>query len=103
MKKALITGITGQDGCYLAELLLNEGYEVHGLVRRIAIEDPEHRLWRIRHLLDRLTLHAASLESYGSIYKIVTRLSFEGLVKLMVESDIRELSSTPFTAAAAAP
>jgi GDPmannose 4,6-dehydratase len=47
MKKALITGITGQDGSYLAELLLQKGYEVHGIVRRVAIEDPEHRLWRI--------------------------------------------------------
>ena len=43
-KKALITGITGQDGAYLAELLLAKGYEVHGIVRRVAIEDPEHRL-----------------------------------------------------------
>ena len=40
MKKALITGITGQDGSYLAELLLEKGYEVHGIVRRVAIEDP---------------------------------------------------------------
>jgi len=69
MKRALITGITGQDGSYLAELLLNKGYEVHGLVRRVAIEDPVHRLWRILHLKERITLHAASLESLPSIYK----------------------------------
>ncbi len=62
-KKALITGITGQDGSYLAELLLGEGYEVHGIVRRVALEDPEHRLWRIRHLTNKLILHPASLES----------------------------------------
>ena len=43
MKKALITGITGQDGSYLAEFLLDRGYEVHGIVRRIALEDPERR------------------------------------------------------------
>ena len=43
---ALITGITGQDGSYLAELLLSKGYEVHGMVRRVAAEDPPHRLWR---------------------------------------------------------
>ena len=54
-KKALITGITGQDGSYLAELLIEKGYEVHGIVRRVAIEDPEHRLWRIKHLEGRLT------------------------------------------------
>ncbi len=49
-KKALITGITGQDGSYLAELLLGLDYEVHGLVRRVALEAPEHRFGRIAHL-----------------------------------------------------
>jgi GDPmannose 4,6-dehydratase len=70
-KKALITGITGQDGSYLAEFLLEKGYEVHGVIRRVALEDPEHRLWRIRHILDRIILHSASLESYASIFKVV--------------------------------
>jgi GDPmannose 4,6-dehydratase len=54
--RALITGITGQDGSYLAEFLLEKGYTVHGLVRRVAIEDPEHRLWRIIHLRDKFHL-----------------------------------------------
>ena len=71
MKKALITGITGQDGSYLAELLLEKGYEVHGLVRRVAIEDPEHRLGRIRHLEKEVYLHPASLESYPSLFNVV--------------------------------
>jgi GDPmannose 4,6-dehydratase len=70
MKRALITGITGQDGSYLAELLLEKGYEVHGIVRRVAIEDPVHRLWRILPFKDRLHLHAASLESFPSIYRV---------------------------------
>jgi len=70
MKRALITGITGQDGSYLAELLLDKGYEVHGIVRRVAIEDPEHRLWRLLPFTDRLHLHAASLESLPSIYRV---------------------------------
>ena len=70
MRRALITGITGQDGSYLAELLLEKGYEVHGIVRRVAIEDPEHRLWRLLHFKDRLHLHAASLESLPSIYRV---------------------------------
>src|SRR5579872_1362154 len=70
-KRALITGITGQDGSYLTELLLAKGYEVHGVVRRVAIEDPEHRLSRIHHLLGRIHLHAASLESYASIHAVV--------------------------------
>lgn len=43
MKRVLITGITGQDGSYLTEFLLSKGYEVHGIVRRVAIEDPENR------------------------------------------------------------
>ncbi len=74
LKKALITGITGQDGSYLAEFLLEKGYEVHGIVRRVAFEDPQHRLWRIRHILDNLTLHPASLESYASVFNIVDKV-----------------------------
>ena len=73
MRKALITGITGQDGSYLAEFLIEKGYEVHGIVRRVAIEDPEHRLWRIRSILDRLILHTASLDSYASIFGIIRK------------------------------
>ncbi|HQJ15653.1 MAG TPA: GDP-mannose 4,6-dehydratase [Candidatus Omnitrophota bacterium] len=70
-KRALITGITGQDGSYLAELLLKKGYEVHGIVRRVALEDTEHHLWRIRHIMKRLILHSGSMESYASIFKII--------------------------------
>lgn len=71
MKKALITGIAGQDGSYLAELLLSKGYEVHGIVRRIAIEDSEHKLKNISHLLDRIHLHVASLDNVLSLIKVV--------------------------------
>lgn len=71
-KRALITGITGQDGSYLAEFLLERDYEVHGTVRRVAFEDPDRRLERIRHLLDRVTLHPASLESYASLHRAVS-------------------------------
>ena len=69
-ERALITGITGQDGSYLAELLLAKGYEVHGIVRRVALEDPTRRLGRIAHLLDSVHLHAASLESFPSVYQV---------------------------------
>ncbi len=65
--KVLITGISGQDGSYLAELLLAKGYEVHGMVRRTAVENQEHRLSRIQHLLPDVRLHGASLESYASL------------------------------------
>src|SRR5579859_1359524 len=70
-RRALMTGITGQDGSYLAEFLLSKGYEVHGIVRRVALEDPEHRLSRLQAVRGRITLHAASLESYASIYQVV--------------------------------
>ncbi len=86
MKKALITGITGQDGSYLAELLLAKGYEVHGIVRRVAIEDPEHRLWRIKHLLDKITLHSASLESFASIFNVVDKVQPDECYHLAAQS-----------------
>ena len=60
---ALVTGITGQDGSYLAELLLQEGYEVHGMVRRSSSD----RFERILHLADRITLHQADLLDQLSI------------------------------------
>src|SRR5947207_3743886 len=73
-RKALITGLTGQDGSYLAEFLLEKGYEVHGIVRRVALEDPEHRLWRIRGILDKVRLHPASLESFPSLFRVMTQV-----------------------------
>jgi GDPmannose 4,6-dehydratase len=85
-KKALITGITGQDGSYLADLLLEKGYEVHGTVRRVAIEDPEHRLWRIRHILDKLILHAASLESFASIFNVMDKVQPDEIYHLAAQS-----------------
>lgn len=86
MARALITGITGQDGSYLAELLLAKGYEVHGLVRRVALEDPEHRLSRIAHLIDRLHLHAASLDSYPSIFAVVSEVRPDEVYHLAAQS-----------------
>src|SRR3974390_2545853 len=86
MKRALITGITGQDGSYLAELLLSRGYEVHGIVRRVALEDPEHRLPRIAPILDRITLHAASMESYASIHLVVAKVKPDECYHLAAQS-----------------
>ena len=63
MPSALITGITGQDGSYLAELLLEKGYEVHGMVRRASTE----KFDRIEHLRDRITLHQADLLDQRSL------------------------------------
>lgn len=73
-KKALITGITGQDGSYLAEYLLYLGYEVHGIVRRVALEDPTHHLWRILPIQEKLHLHSGTLESFPALYKILREI-----------------------------
>jgi GDPmannose 4,6-dehydratase len=85
-RKALITGITGQDGSYLAELLLEKRYDVHGIVRRVAIEDPEHRLWRVKHLLTDITLHPASLESYASICRVIEKVRPDEIYHLGAQS-----------------
>ena len=66
-KRAIITGITGQDGSYLAELLLEKGYEVVGIVRRLST--PNH--WRIEHLLDRIELRPADLLDQLSLVRVV--------------------------------
>ena len=72
--KAIITGITGQDGSYLAELLLGKGYEVHGIVMRSELEDPDRSLRNIKGILGQVTLHPASIEAYPSMFKIVQRV-----------------------------
>src|SRR5262245_38979284 len=69
MKCALITGITGQDGSYLAELLLDKGYDVHGIVRRSSSENFE----RIAHITDQITLHQADLLDQLSIIDVVQK------------------------------
>jgi GDPmannose 4,6-dehydratase len=97
MKRALITGITGQDGSYLAEHLLELGYEVHGIVRRVALEQPEHRLGRIIHLRDRITLHPASLESYPSIFHVMTRHDFHECYHLAAQSFVAESFADGFS------
>src|ERR1043165_4116781 len=66
-KRVIITGITGQDGSYLAELLLEEGYDVYGMVRRSSAPN----LWRIEHLLDRVTLKPADLLDQLSIIRLI--------------------------------
>ena len=87
-KTVLITGITGQDGSYLAEFLLKKNYEVHGLVRRVASEDKTHRLWRLRNILNKINLHAASLESYASIVKLITKIKPTEIYHLGAQSYI---------------
>jgi len=85
-KRALITGITGQDGSYLAELLVSQGYQVHGAVRRVALEDPEHRLVRLGAVRDGVMLHAGSLESFASVYQLVAKVMPEECYHLAAQS-----------------
>ena len=81
-KRALITGITGQDGSYLAELLLEHGYEVFGMVRRSSAPN----LWRIEHLLDRLTLKPADLLDQLSIIRLIDEIRPNELYNLAAMS-----------------
>jgi GDPmannose 4,6-dehydratase len=97
-RRALITGISGQDGSYLAEFLLDKGYEVHGVVRRVALEDPHHRLRNLEAVRHRLQLHAASLYSYSSLAPLITRIKPDECYHLAAESFVNysfdeELSS----------
>jgi len=85
-KTALITGVTGQDGSYLAELLLSKGYEVHGIIRRVALEDEIHRLSRIKKILNDITLHAGSLESYARIFNIISKIKPDEIYHLGAQS-----------------
>ena len=96
-KRALITGITGQDGSYLAELLLDLGYEVHGIVRRVALEDPRNRLGRIQHIIDRLTLHAGSLESFPSLYQVLSQGRFDECYHFAAQSFVAESFADGFS------
>jgi GDPmannose 4,6-dehydratase len=89
-KRALITGITGQDGSYLAEYLLGLGYEVHGLVRRVALEQPAHRLSRLRGIRNQIQIHAASLESYASIFHVFSKHQFDECYHLAAQSFVGE-------------
>ncbi len=96
-KRALITGITGQDGSYLAEYLINLGYEVHGMVRRVALEDPERRFTRIAHLLDRITMHPGTLESYPSIFNIIRQCAFDECYHLAAQTFVAESFADGFS------
>jgi GDPmannose 4,6-dehydratase len=95
--KALITGITGQDGSYLAELLLDKGYEVHGIVRRVAMEDTSLRFSRIKHLLGRITLHPGLVDDYASVYSIISRVMPDEIYHLAAQSFVAESFKDPFS------
>lgn len=102
MKKTLITGITGQDGSYLAELLLDKGYEVHGLIRRSSSENTQ----RIQHLLtdegeenQRLFLHYGDLGDAGSLSRLIDKVEPDEVYNLGAQSHVKISFDMPeFTA-----
>ena len=91
MKKALITGITGQDGSYLAEFLLEKGYEVHGMTRRASLPNTA----RIEHLLDKITLHDGDLSDSSSIIRIMTVVRPDEVYNLAAQSHVQVSFDAP--------
>lgn len=87
MKKALITGITGQDGSYLAELLISKNYEIHGIVRRSSVSNTE----RIDHLIaeNAVTLHDGDLSDSSSIIRIVNEVRPDEIYNLAAQSHVQ--------------
>lgn len=91
MKRALITGITGQDGSYLAELLLEKGYEVHGIIRRHSTPSTD----RIDHILGDLQLHYGDLTDPCSLSNIINATYFDEVYNLGAQSHVRASFDTP--------
>lgn len=96
-RTALITGIAGQDGSYLSELLLEKGYEVHGIVRRNSV--PEHQESRLDFLGDSITCHYADLLDVGSLYRLIELVKPDEIYNLAAQSHVRISYEIPqFTA-----
>ena len=82
MKRALITGLTGQDGAYLAELLLDQGWEVHGLVRRLSTPNE----WRIQHLMGRIRIHSGDMLDQGCLIRLLNEVKPQEVYNLAAMS-----------------
>ena len=91
MKKALITGITGQDGSYLAELLLEKEYQVHGIVRRASVSNTA----RIDHIKDRITLHDGDLSDSSGLIRIIGRIRPDEIYNLAAQSHVQVSFDVP--------
>ena len=91
MKVALITGITGQDGSYLAELLLEKGYEVHGIVRRSSLINTH----RIDHIYDDLHLHYGDLTDATNIISVIKKVEPDEIYNLGAQSHVKVSFETP--------
>lgn len=90
-KTALITGITGQDGSYLAEFLLEKGYEIHGIHRRSSISN----MARIEHLLDKITLHDGDLTDSSSLVRIINLVKPDEIYNLAAQSHVQVSFDVP--------
>jgi GDPmannose 4,6-dehydratase len=84
-RKAFVTGVTGQDGSYLAEFLLEKGYEVHGLVRRSS----SFNTWRIDHIRDRLVLHYGDLVDQNSLVRTLELVGPDEVYNLAAQSHVK--------------
>ena len=91
MKKALITGITGQDGSYLAEFLLEKGYEVHGITRRASLSNTA----RIDHILDKIKLHDGDLSDSSSLIRIISLVQPDEIYNLAAQSHVQVSFDVP--------
>ena len=89
--KALIIGITGQDGSYLADLLLSKGYEVHGIVRRCS----QPRMERLEHILNLITLHGGDITDQGSILRLMIDIHPSEVYNLAAQSFVHESWNSP--------
>lgn len=90
-RSALISGITGQDGSYLAELLLEKGYDVHGLIRRAATPSTE----RIEHILDKITLHVGELTDQSSLFDAMEGSQADEVYNLAAQSFVGDSWTVP--------
>ena len=90
-KIALITGITGQDGSYLAEFLLEKGYDVHGIYRRVS----NPNMGRIAHLLNRITLHDGDLSDSSSLIRIISTVKPQEIYNLAAQSHVQMSFDVP--------
>ena len=84
-KVALITGITGQDGSFLAEYLLEKGYQVHGIIRRASVSNTS----RIEHILDQLNLHEGDLSDSSSLIRIISQSQPDEIYNLAAQSHVQ--------------
>ncbi len=91
MKKALITGITGQDGSYLAEFLLDKGYEIHGIVRRSSTPNTSN----INHILNKITIHDGDLTDTSSLVRVIGKIKPDEIYNLAAQSHVQVSFDSP--------